>query len=433
MYRMLHKKEKVFIITFAVPYPPTDGGKIAIFSEIDYLRKFFDITVLFELPSQSAIENINVLKTLWSDVNIETISRFEVPKKQKSFRTLLKNIGRKVLNTLVGKEPKAIISNSSIVEDKIKNIIFLDETFVKKVEDILIEKFPIIIVEYSTYLSIINILPKDSFKVFVEIESRFSIVRDIINAQGDSSFYSTYLLEACKNYEYTLISKYDAIIALTHEDKNRIKNVLPNKEIIVSPFPVLATHITDTKKEWFPEKLVFLGSENHLPNKDAVDWFITRIFPLLNTTDIKLFITGNWSIETKTKYTNNSRIIFTGFVDNLSDIMRNSICVVPIRLGGGGIRSKILESLSYGTPVISTTFGASGILAEDDESILIKDLEEEFAEAIDWAIKNPTAIKRMIKNGFKLIKTNYTPEITGEQKRVFLAEKIKENQLNAMD
>jgi hypothetical protein len=44
--------------------------------------------------------------------------------------------------------------------------------------------------------------------------------------------------------------------------------------------------------------------------------------------------------------------------------------VVPIR-AGGGTRIKILEAFSFGRPVITTTAGAEGIDARQDESILV--------------------------------------------------------------
>jgi XTP/dITP diphosphohydrolase len=47
-------------------------------------------------------------------------------------------------------------------------------------------------------------------------------------------------------------------------------NGLPGVQVFNSPYPVLDSHISDYSEENFiPEKLIFLGGENHSPNLDA--------------------------------------------------------------------------------------------------------------------------------------------------------------------
>ena len=244
---------------------------------------------------------------------------------------------------------------------------------------------------------------------------------------GKTGLYPEYLVETCRNYEYFLMSGFDTVIALTHDDQKRIQEAVPGTEVIVSPFPVLTTDKkAGNTTEWAPEKLVFLGSEYHRPNKDGVEWFITGILPLVKHAGIKLFITGVWSEETKLKYSMNPAIIFTGFVDDLSELVKNGIGIVPVRIGGGGIRSKIIESMSFGLPVITTRLGVAGVLAENDREILIRNTEKDFADAIDWVIDHTDASRQIIKNGLDIIHSHYTYEVTGRQKLEFLNKSLEQ-------
>lgn len=426
---MQGRKEKIFIITFSLPYPLKDGGKIAIYSEIEYLRKYFDITILFEAKSNE-VHHVETLKKLWPDVHIEVVERQVEVQPKKSLKAQAKDLVRGI----VRKYKPAPVQTAApdpghwIVEYVVKSALFLDETFTKRVEGILNKyEYPVIMVEHSMYMSVVNILPKKSVKVFVEIESRFSVVRDMLNTYNRQDMYADYIVESCKRFEYSLMNAYDALILLTEADKKRIEQEVPDKQMLVSPFPVLDRDAKDIDvNAWQPEKLVFLGSENHFPNKDGIKWFIEQILPKLTNSNIKMHITGNWTPETRALYSNNGRVVFTGFVDDLSKLMNNSICIVPIRIGGGGIRSKLLESLSFGVPVVTTALGASGIMAINNKDILIRDSEVEFAAAIDWVVNNTEPARDIIRNGLKIIETHYTCAITGEQKRQFLQKAISE-------
>jgi polysaccharide biosynthesis protein PslH len=58
-----------------------------------------------------------------------------------------------------------------------------------------------------------------------------------------------------------------------------------------------------------------------------------------------------------------------------------AVMIVPL-ISGGGIRVKIIEGLSMGKVIITTSIGAEGIPYTSGKDILIADNKEEFAEHI---------------------------------------------------
>jgi glycosyltransferase involved in cell wall biosynthesis len=158
-----------------------------------------------------------------------------------------------------------------------------------------------------------------------------------------------------------------------------------------------------------------MGSESHEPNKDGVEWFINQIFPKLNKNKkLPFHITGKWSPEFKGKFKNHKDIFFTGYLDDISLILKDSILVVPIRIGGGGIRAKVIQAMAFGIPVISTTIGCEGIGVMHEESILIANNEEEFVFSISKIITDKKLTEKLIKNARLLIESKYTAKTTGE-------------------
>lgn len=126
-------------------------------------------------------------------------------------------------------------------------------------------------------------------------------------------------------------------------------------------------------------KLVITGNMAYKPNVLGVEWFCTKIFPVLlkHHPSIKLFVIGSNPPQRLLKF-KSSNIFFTGFVENLKEFMSNaivSICPVKHRIG---VQTKILEAFALKLPVISTTNGNSGINAINFKEILIADTPEEF-------------------------------------------------------
>jgi len=62
----------------------------------------------------------------------------------------------------------------------------------------------------------------------------------------------------------------------------------------------------------------------------------------------------------KTYARNDPKLIVTGFVPDVRPyIAKASVCLVPLRIGGGS-RLKILEAMAMRKPVVSTTVGPRG-------------------------------------------------------------------------
>jgi glycosyltransferase involved in cell wall biosynthesis len=81
---------------------------------------------------------------------------------------------------------------------------------------------------------------------------------------------------------------------------------------------------------------------------------------------------------------------------------QHSIMIVPL-LAGGGMRIKILEGLSYGKVIVSTSIGAEGIPAENGKEICIADTSNEFVSAIQAIILQPETIDEISQNAQNFI------------------------------
>ena len=65
---------KLLIITYRIPYPLTEGGKISQFALIDYLRNKCAITLLVFADTAADQASIQYLRNIWDNVTFEVIA-----------------------------------------------------------------------------------------------------------------------------------------------------------------------------------------------------------------------------------------------------------------------------------------------------------------------------------------------------------------------
>ena len=131
------------------------------------------------------------------------------------------------------------------------------------------------------------------------------------------------------------------------------------------------------------QTLLFLGSYIHKPNIEAAEFLIRQIWPLIYQAipASTLIIAGSSPDRIPGYRSDTQGVRFTGFVEDLDGLYRQSRVVCAPILSGGGTRVKIIEAAAYGKPIVSTRIGAEGLQMRDAYDIVIRDDPKLFAEA----------------------------------------------------
>ncbi len=422
----IEKKHSILIISYISPYPVTDGGRVSIYGTVNYLRKYFDITLVFGVYSQAEATGTEELKKIWPDVDIRPFIDYRQPGLMKKIKTPLKKIYGPVktgIKNIIRKQKP--VSRSSF---RLQPIEIIYKPFVSFIQDILSKKrFDIIQVEYIGLISLINILPEEPKKIFVQIENRFLLLRDMLTTEHEEEFYKNYLVNNARNQEASFMRMYDHVFALNRNDGQIMEKEMNLDNVFVTPYPILDSMMKTQQGEMFKaSKILFIGSQAHYPNEDAVKWFVDTMYKeIKRQTGLKLYVTGNWSKEVINKYPG---VEFTGFVDDLSDLMNNSIVISPIRIGGGGVRAKVIMAMAMRSPVISTTLCAEGLEElEDGKNILLADTESSIINSIKKLVDNPVLGQNIIENASALIERHYSEKAVGERRRKFYNSILEKN------
>lgn len=159
--------------------------------------------------------------------------------------------------------------------------------------------------------------------------------------------------------------------------------------------------------------LCFFGGD-HAGNVDAVQFFLDDIFPRVLAADpgleLHLYGIGMDPARLSVGEAVAPRVVFHGWVEDLSAALaRHRAQVVPVRLGAG-IKIKVLDSLAHGTPVVGTPRGFEGLGVEDGVSALVADAPEAFAAQVLRLHGDAALWQRLQAGGLAHVRGTFTRE-----------------------
>jgi glycosyltransferase involved in cell wall biosynthesis len=205
-----------------------------------------------------------------------------------------------------------------------------------------------------------------------------------VSAYGWSEYRRVRRLE-CK-----ASSAVDAVWACSERDRQSILRDNPGVPVAVVPNAVDVAEYPATSSD-DGKTIIYVGAMDWLPNRDAVDFFVSDIFPELRRliTDARFVVAGRQPpANFRERLERVPGVRFTGTLPDLRpQIAQAAICAVPLRIGSG-TRLKIIEAAAMSKPVVSTTVGAEGLSLRNGKEIVIADEPKQFALELAALLSN---------------------------------------------
>ena len=187
-----------------------------------------------------------------------------------------------------------------------------------------------------------------------------------------------------ENNERTLWRESDVVLYPSEEEASVVRQLEP----IVDARAITAYAYDSFVDAATPEGrqgLLFVAGFAHPPNVDAAVWLVEEIMPLLwkNHPDLKLWLVGSNPTE-QVRALAGPRVEVTGYVSDEVLAQRYAdarVAVVPLRFGAG-VKSKVVEALQQGLPLVTTGIGAQGLPGIED-FVAVEDAPEKIATKIE--------------------------------------------------
>src|SRR5688572_603140 len=380
---------KILQLCIRVPYPPADGGSIAMHSlGQSLIKQGAEVKLLAMNTSRHHIK----LDSLPADYRTKTkIEAVDIDTRIKPFAAL-KNLFTSESYNIKRFDHRA-------VHQKLR-IVLAEENFdVVQFESLFA----------APYLQTV----RENSKAKCVLRSH-NVEHVIWQRMADSSTnflrkkYLRLLARRLKTYESEMTGKFDAILPMTKDDAkifSEINSAVKQKIIPIGLDPEVYPYDENRKDA---HSIFHLGAMDWMPNQEAVEWFLEKCWHEIkkNFPSLKLYLAGRGFPDSLK--IDDSNIVYDEAVSNAVDYMKSkSVMIVPL-LSGSGMRVKILQAFALGLPVVSTTIGAEGIECTDGENIIIADSPSDFSKAV-LKLMNDSALRKYIgRNARNLFMEKYS-------------------------
>lgn len=378
---------KILILCNKPPFPPVEGGPIAM-----------------DMIIRGLIEEGHKVKVLAFNSNKTRIDPERIP------REYLENTRIELVNVDLRLKPAAAFINlfssrsyhverfiSNEFEDKLRRILSSETFDVVQFEMIYMAPYLSTVRKYSSAKAILRTHNIEHL-IWKRVEQSSS--------NPLKKLYLHHLVRTLRRYELQILNQFDGIAAITEKDASFFrKNCMIPVESV--PFGINPDNFTPSQiKPDFPS-LFSIGAMDWIPNAEGIRWFLNKAWPVINEKHpgLKYYIAGRnmpeWLINCK-----RPGVEVVGEVKEARTFMDSkSVMIVPL-FSGSGIRIKIIEGLAAGKTIISTSIGAEGIHITNGKNILIADTPQQFSDAVTQCTDREFC-ETIGKNARDLIKNEY--------------------------
>jgi len=387
---------KILQICHKIPFPPCDGGTIAMNNITQgLLRKGHYVRVLaMETPKMRVRKNElfdeYVKKVKFESVFVDTSI---------SFSSALKTVFQPHISYHVSRFYSKIFANklSEILKQESFDIIHLESIFTTPYLPIIrqFSQAKVILRTHNVEHQIWKRVVKNESNIFKKLALK-------------------YLTKRLEKYECGLGKQIDAFASISSPDFHFFSKCFSSVPGKVIPFGIDLDQYPENE-EYIPSdipELFHVGSMNWLPNIEGIEWFLNEIWPEINALypEITFTIAGR-DIPKRLISRKDNNLVIAGEVPSANDFMLSKdIMIVPL-LSGSGIRVKIIEGMALGKTIISTSIGAEGLDIENGKHILIANTPEEFVAAITQCVHTPDLCAIIGENARNFVALNFNNDL----------------------
>ena len=220
---------------------------------------------------------------------------------------------------------------------------------------------------------------------------------------GRNERYEAWLLPQFERVLVTSELDRQALLQLDHvQDTDASVSVVPNgvdfNYFSMVPQPVAS-----------PDTIIMTGKMSYHANIAMCHHFVADILPQIwrKKPEVKLLIVGKDPPAAIRAYSRDPRIVVTGKVPDLRKYFAKATVAVAPLVYGVGIQNKVLEAMSCGIPVVTTSRVTEALQVLDGRELLVANHPAEFAECVLRLIENRKLRSRISAAGRSYVELNH--------------------------
>lgn len=220
-----------------------------------------------------------------------------------------------------------------------------------------------------------------------------------------------------RRYEAQTCGRFPLNITVSEADARTLAEICPGVRTVAIANGVDTEYF---QPRWGHETpaVVFTGGMNMFANRDAVEWFLDAVWPLVKSSvpEARFLAIGQRpSLRVIEAAARDESVEAPGHVPDVRPwVEQAAVYVVPMRVGGG-TRLKVVDAMAQGKAIVTTTLGAEGIEAQDGVHLVVADEAAEFANRIVDLLGRPDERRRLGEAARARAESHYAWRSLGER------------------
>jgi glycosyltransferase involved in cell wall biosynthesis len=389
----------ILVLTNKIPYPPIDGGSIAVLNLSLALSKLnHSVCILAMNTAKHYFPTQNIPEEITSKIDLAAVN---VPAK-------IKALGA-IKNLLFSSKPYTIdrfISGN--YQSKLHELLVNQHFDIVQLEGLYLGYYVPLIRKFSK-AKIIYRAHNLEFEIWQRASTRMNFIK---------KWYFKNLSGRLLNFEKDLVSKCNGIMAISNKDKEWFENQVPKQNICTVSAGIDFEYFSDYHNN--EPDLFYIGALDWLPNQEGLLWFFKHVWPEINLKypHLKFYLAGR-NPSKQMKLLKAKNLVFLGEIEHAKDFIKaHSILIIPL-FSGSGIRIKIIEAMAFGKAVITTSLGLEGNPAEHQQEVVIANTADEFLSGLDYLLAEKQRIVNLGNKASRLVHVHFNQQKLAEKAMQF--------------
>ncbi|MGH3799524.1 MAG: glycosyltransferase [Pseudonocardiaceae bacterium] len=215
---------------------------------------------------------------------------------------------------------------------------------------------------------------------------------------------------ASRELELGLVRATDLTLVVSSDEQQLLRSLVPEADVrVLSNVHYPASEVPGPQGR---AGLLFVGSFDHLPNRDAVAWMARDVLPLvhLRHPGAVLHVVGsNPSPDVLELATDTVEV--HGWVPDLVPLhQRCRLSVAPLRFGAG-VKGKVGESIAAGLPTVCTPVAVEGMRLVDGQHVLVAADAAGFAHQVVTLVDDDALWRTVSEAGASVVAQRFGPDV----------------------
>jgi GT2 family glycosyltransferase/2-polyprenyl-3-methyl-5-hydroxy-6-metoxy-1,4-benzoquinol methylase/uncharacterized coiled-coil protein SlyX len=241
---------------------------------------------------------------------------------------------------------------------------------------------------------------------------RLSRQAEVAAASGDTDGAAALAAQAAvsRELELGLVRATDVTLVVSDYEQSLLHDLVPEADVrVLSNVHQVWSEVPGPRGR---AGLLFVGSFDHHPNRDAVHWMVREVLPLVqhrHPGTVLHVVGSNPTLDVLALA--GDTVLVHGWVANLAPLYRRCrLSVAPLRFGAG-VKGKVGESMAAGLPVVCTPVAVEGMHLVAGEQVLVAPDAAGFAAHVVALLEDDALWSTLSTAAAGAIAERYAPQV----------------------